>query len=268
MTSILKKVRISKQSDTLSRQGPQSYLSDAAKSRSMSPDVRRPFPKSQMNNRSHYGGSMYGGGGDDMRSQHAQSDKSLMDKGLGYKFSLKDLTKYSQRLNIKDLNNDRWGRSALGRDLNKRDEDDGPWKKLKKDIRNAQNQDWIKSSIYWMFKEQGRYKNENPDIYSESELRYYIAILNKLRKEKYKEDRTIEEKKSFIESHHKKAMMTLKILMRQLNLEYFYDRVELRYSDVKVKVVVKALIRSLKLYEAIDNIILIFKLLNKKEVSL
>ena len=38
-----------------------------------------------------------------------------MQKGLNYKFSLKDLNKYSQKLNYKDVKYNRFTRSAKGK---------------------------------------------------------------------------------------------------------------------------------------------------------
>jgi hypothetical protein len=67
-----------------------------------------------------------------------------------------------------------------------------------------------------MYKEHGRYKNDETGdlVYSETEISYNIAILNKLRNEKYKEDRTTEEKSDLIKQHYEKAMFTMKTLLR------------------------------------------------------
>lgn len=53
-----------------------------------------------------------------------------------------------------------------------------------------------------------------------------------------------------------------------MNSEYFFERVLLRYSDSNIDTVIKLLVRGKRMYEAIDNILLMFSLLGRIEVSL
>jgi len=54
--------------------------------------------------------------------------------------------------------------------------------------------------------------------------------------------------------------------MHEISLDYYYERVALRYSIKSIPVVIKVLVRCKKMYEAIENIIKIFKLMIKLEV--
>lgn len=56
--------------------------------------------------------------------------------------------------------------------------------------------------------------------------------------------------------------------MKQICLDYYYERVSLRYEERSVHNIIKILVRSKKMYEAIDNIFIIFKLLKKLEVMI
>lgn len=48
------------------------------------------------------------------RRRSVSQNDTLMKRGLNYKFSLKDLPKYSSRLNVKDVDK-RFSRSAMAR---------------------------------------------------------------------------------------------------------------------------------------------------------
>jgi hypothetical protein len=59
---------------------------------------------------------------------------------------------------------------------------------------------------------------------------------------------------------------TLKTLMKQISLDYFFERVMLKYSGFQgdILTVIKLLIRGQRMYECIDNILLIFVLIGKR----
>ena len=40
--------------------------------------------------------------------------------------------------------------------------------------------------------------------------------------------------------------------MKLINFEYYFERIELRYSDVKIDNVIKILVRAKKMYDTID----------------
>lgn len=48
----------------------------------------------------------------------------------------------------------------------------------------------------------GRFKEPNPDIYSETEIEYYVSTLKKLNEQKYKEDLTKGELSHTIKQHY------------------------------------------------------------------
>jgi hypothetical protein len=50
--------------------------------------------------------------------------------------------------------------------------------------------DWVNSSLHTMFEKNGRFKDPDPEIYSEIEIEYYISMLKKLAN---KDDLTKEE---------------------------------------------------------------------------
>ena len=64
-------------------------------------------------------------------------------------------------------------------------------------------------------------------------------------------------------------MHTLEVLMNQLNMMYYWEKVRLMFIDQEPTVVQlqKLMSRCLKLYNKIDSFIKIFKLIAKKEVS-
>lgn len=39
--------------------------------------------------------------------------------------------------------------------------------------------DWVNSSLHTMFEKNGRFKDPDPEIYSEIEIDYYISMLKK-----------------------------------------------------------------------------------------
>ena len=86
----------------------------------------------------------------DLTKKRSNSNQDLMKKGLNYKFSLKDLPKYSQRLNPKDTEkSERLSRSALSRKRKERGEP-GKWEFLRNQCMLSQS-DWSKSNLYQLY---------------------------------------------------------------------------------------------------------------------
>ena len=200
-----------------------------------------------------------------------------MRKGLDYQFSLKDLTKYSKNLHKRDLRN-RFHSSVLGKyvptlaermrqleQIQKKLKEETYWEYLRNQALLAQ-QDWSKTTLFEQYLKSGFFKEHNPNIYSETEVQYYITVIKKTTQKKY-DDITKDEISKLTNQHYSKALHTLKVLMKTLCLEYYFERVLLRYPIENIENVMKILVRCKKMYEAIDNVFIIFKLSLKVEVS-
>ena len=67
-----------------------------------------------------------------------------------------------------------------------------------------------------------------------------------------------------------KTMNTLSVLMNQMNMMYYWEKLRLEYCDQDVlnfDELEKLMSRCIKLYKMIDQFIDVFKLISKKEVS-
>eukprot|EP00347_Sterkiella_histriomuscorum_P011657 403371617 len=202
--------------------------------------------------------------------KRTMSKDDLMNLGLNYKFSLKDLPKYSRNLNEKDLR-DKFNKTVLGKkaptlaerikqleQIQRRLKEQTFWENLRNQAL-IQQLDWSNSALYGQYKNKGFFKEQNEDIYSQTEVSYYITILRKLYKKKY-DDVTKEEIQKAIAQHYDKSILTLKTLMKQICLDYYFERVSMRYEEQNIHNTIKILVRSKKMYDAIDNILIIFKL--------
>jgi hypothetical protein len=74
------------------------------------------------------------------------------------------------------------------------------------------------------------------------------------------------EGKIIIEDNFEKIMITVEILMNQLNMMYYWERLRQYFMDKEPSLedVVKLINRCLKLYQIIDNFIKIFKMIEVK----
>ncbi|CDW91158.1 UNKNOWN [Stylonychia lemnae] len=174
----------------------------------------------------------------DFAQKRALSREELMAQGLNYKFSIQDLPKYSQRLHPKDLR-DKFSKTVLGKrcptlaerirnleQIQRKLKEQQYWEGLR-NYALIQQQDWSKSKLYDNYKQNGFFKEQNDDIYSETEVQYYITVLRKIHKKKY-DDMSNEEINKVIIQHFTKSSLTLKYLMRLICLDYYYERVNLR----------------------------------------
>ena len=145
---------------------------------------------------------------DPMRSSYAQD---ILIKGLNYKFRLKDLHKYSQRLKFKDCD---WKLklSALGKiipDMQQRKKILIKASHLNTLFRLLKCTDWSQTPVYYQFLRNGRWKHEDDNIYSEIELQYNISYINKLINGENKEQILIESEQEINQKYLAKTMQTL-----------------------------------------------------------
>lgn len=141
-----------------------------------------------------------------------------MRKGLEYKFTLKDLDKYSKKLRYKDIN---WKLklTALGKvipDMKTRKKILMKGSHFNNLLKSMKATDWGQTPIYHQYLRNGRWKHEDDNIYSEIELQYYISYLNQIdNKEK---ELHAEDVKAILDKYYKKTMHTLEVLMNQMNM--------------------------------------------------
>lgn len=83
----------------------------------------------------------------------------------------------------------------------------------------------------------GRWKHEDDCIYSEIELQYNLSYINKVVEglHGYGDDEekqlNKEEINNVIDKFFEKTMHTLEILMNQLNMMYYWEKVRLMFID-------------------------------------
>jgi len=204
-----------------------------------------------------------------MRSLSSQDE---MEKGLSYRFKLNDLHKYSQRLHYKDIN---WKLklSALGKkipDIKERKKILFKCSHFSTLLKVLKNTDWSQTPVYYQFLRNGRWKHEDDRIYSEVELQYHISSLNKMLNIENTEEMNQTDAKGIHKLYYDKTMNTLEVLMNQLNMMYYYEKVRVEFADqdvLEIDQLEKLMSRCLKLYQLLDSFVNIFKLIHKKEVS-
>lgn len=96
------------------------------------------------------------------------------------------------------------------------------------------------------------------------EVKYNISYLNKILTKGY----GAEETQDIIETYFKKTMHTVEVLMNQLNMMYFLEKIKLMFIDEEptMSQLHKLMNRCAKLYESINCIMKAFKLIQKKEL--
>ena len=195
------------------------------------------------------------------------SARQTFREGLKYKFQLQDLSKYSARLRPTDIN---WKikLTALGKvipDINTRKKILMRGSAFNTLLKLLKQTDWSRTPIYHQFLRNGRWKHEDDQIYSEIELQYNISYLNKVNNNDAQLQQ--EESKVILDRHYKKTMHTVEVLMNQLNMMYYLEKIRLMFADQEPTVgqLAKIMSRCLKLYQQMDQFIKIFKLIDKKE---
>ena len=238
------------------------------------PEGISPNPKRELyQNRSK---SSLGGSSDEQSnkfgSYNSQSAAKLLKKAMTYKFQLADLTKYSQKLRFRDLN---WKLpiSALGKEI---PDENARKKNLKKESyftklhRILKNTDWSRTPIFHQFERNGRWMHEDANIYGEQEIKYLKTSLQKMLNQENSTEFQEREGISILNKHFEKVMRTLEILMNQMNMMFYWERLRLYFVDKEptLDILEKLMSRVLKLYQMIDGFMKVFKLIRKKEVSL
>lgn len=149
-----------------------------------------------------------------------------MQRGLGYKFKLRDLHKYSAKWSFRDIN---WKLkfSALGKlipDVKQRKKILIKASHLNTLLRLLKQTDWSQTPVYFQFLRNGRWKHEDENIYSANELEYNTSYINKLLNNANHEEMTKENTKSINDLYLEKTMKTMSVLMNQMNLMYYWEK--------------------------------------------
>ena len=120
-----------------------------------------------------------------------------------------------------------------------------------------------------MYENHGRWKHDDELIYSEIEIQYLLSSLTKMVKNDQYEEFNQTEGVAIIEKHWVKTIDTLRILMNQMNMMYFFEKLKLKINELtrdgkrpSLVHLEKIMSRCLKLYQMIDNFIKIFKLID------
>lgn len=167
------------------------------------------------------------------RLSEAQRAHRLLKKGMEYKFKLSDLNKYSSNLRVKDLN---WklNRSALGKvipNVNKRKKElkkESYFNKLHKLLKQT---DWSRTPVYHQFQRNGRWNHEDENIYGEQEIKYLKTSLQKMLSSENCGEFEGLEGRQILERHFYKTMHTLEVLLNQMNMMFYWERLRLYFVD-------------------------------------
>ena len=123
--------------------------------------------------------------------------------------------------------------------------------------------DWASTPIYHQFQRNGRWKHEDDKIYSDIELQYNISYLKKFVNHENQEEVNDNEAKNLVDKYFSKTMHTLEVLMNQMNMMYYLEKIRIMFIDQDPSLIQlqKLMSRCLKLYHQIDSFIKIFKLI-------
>ena len=91
--------------------------------------------------------------------------------------------------------------------------------------------DWSLTPIYHQFQRNGRWKHEDEGVYSDLELQYNISYLSKILTDDNVAEITQCEGLPFVKKYFNKTMHTLEVLMNQLNMMYYWEKVRLMFID-------------------------------------
>lgn len=110
----------------------------------------------------------------------------------------------------------------------------------------------------------GKLKEEHPHIYTEYELDYHLTVLRELIA---KEGITDSDGQSaMVQKHYKRAIFTLQVLMTVLGIKFHFSRIVATYrSNQTLEIILVLLLRCKKMFEAIDQMATIFKLLKMRK---
>ena len=91
--------------------------------------------------------------------------------------------------------------------------------------------DWASTPIYHQFQRNGRWKHEDDKIYSDIELQYNISYLKKFVNHENQEEVNDNEAKNLVDKYFSKTMHTLEVLMNQMNMMYYLEKIRIMFID-------------------------------------
>jgi hypothetical protein len=83
-----------------------------------------------------------------------------------------------------------------------------------------------------MYRHNGRWKHDDEMIYSEIEIQYLLSSLTKMVSDDKYEEFSQVEGVAIIQKHWVKTVDTLKKLMNQMNMMYFYEKLRVKISEL------------------------------------
>jgi hypothetical protein len=72
-------------------------------------------------------------------------------------------------------------------------------------------------------------------VYTETELKYYIDVLQKVSRRMYEDQTPDPELRLMLQTHTVKAQSTLKWLMMMIGFDYYYERILFRYQSSELE---------------------------------
>lgn len=190
---------------------------------------------------------------------------------MKYRFRLDDIGKYSQRLKYKDINW-KFERSAMGKIIPR---DEARAKRLQKaayitrmeELKNAA--DWAETPIFYMYERHGRWVHQDTTIYSDVECKQLYSLFKSMRGNEVNAADIVAEQEKLIAEHEVKTFRTCEVLMKQLGQLLFWENLKAKYArrTTGLDDLSKVMARNLKMYALIDQVMKIYDLINKIEVS-
>ena len=165
-------------------------------------------------------------------SEGSPRDRSrCYEQAMKYRFKLDDISKYSQRLKYKDINW-KFERSAMGKII---PSDEARMKRLQKaafinrleELKAAT--DWAETPIYHMYERHGRWHHQDPTIYSDVECKQLYSLFKSMRGNEANKEDIANEQANLIKEHQQKTFHTIEVLMNQLNMQFYWDNVKVKY---------------------------------------
>ena len=161
-----------------------------------------------------------------------QAEK-IKEKAMNYKFKMNDLSKISATLRPNDMN---WklGRSALGKVIPDEYERRKRLAKVSyanKLLKLLKYTDWSQTLVYKQYVRNKRWKHEDHSILSEIELQYLSSSLQDMLNDEVDEEFSEKEGILIVNKHKNKVFKTLEVLMNQLNMMYYWDKIKKFFAE-------------------------------------
>ena len=183
-----------------------------------------------------YAKSLYQAVGLNSSKKRAYSARDVDIRGLKYKFKVVDIAKYTDSLKYGIFN---WPvrYCSIGK---KKPKPQARREVLVKEIHFdtllaiLKETDWTKTPLYQKYREHGRWINDDEEIYSEIEVNYLSSTLHHMmNKGQNIEEFNEAEGQAIIKKHWAKTMSTLRKLMLQMNMMYYWEKLKLHYSKLE-----------------------------------